>query len=88
MTAAGGGPKHGIGWSVVGKCPVEVGQKYQRLRLNAMLLQPVEAWSEVGPSAANRIEMNGLTGLVGFNFVYLSVEVQDVNALWPLAFED
>jgi hypothetical protein len=32
--------------------------------------------------------MNLLSGLIGFNFVYLCVEVQDVNALWPLAFED
>jgi hypothetical protein len=53
-----------------------------------MLFQPVEARTEVGPSATDRIEMNGLSGLVGFNFVNLGVEVQDVNALWPLAFED
>jgi hypothetical protein len=53
-----------------------------------MLIQPVEAWTEVGPSAADRIKMNLLTGLIGLHFVYLHVEVQDVNALRPLAFED
>ena len=29
-----------------------------------------------------------LSGLVGFNFVNLGVEIQDVNALWLLTFED
>ena len=53
-----------------------------------MLIQPVEAWTEVCPSAADGIEMNLLSGLIGLHFVYLGVEVQDVNALWPLAFED
>jgi hypothetical protein len=53
-----------------------------------MLGQPVKARTEICASAANRIEMNLLSGLIGFNFVYLCVEVQDVNALWPLAFED
>ena len=32
--------------------------------------------------------MNLLSGLVGFNFVNLGVEIQDVNALWLLTFED
>jgi hypothetical protein len=67
---------------------VEVGQKDQSLRPGSMLFQPVEARTEVGSSAANGIEMNGISGLVGFIFVNLGVEVQDVNALWPLAFED
>jgi hypothetical protein len=53
-----------------------------------VLFQPVEAGTKVGSSAANGIEMNLFTGLIGFNFVYLRVEVEDVNALWPLAFED
>jgi hypothetical protein len=53
-----------------------------------MLFQPIKAWSEVGASAANGIEMNGLPGLIGLHFVYLGVEVQDVNTLWPLSFED
>jgi hypothetical protein len=88
MTTAGGSPEHGIVWSVVGKCPVEVGQKYQRLRLNAVLIQPREAWTEVCASSPDGIEMNGFSGLIGLHFVYLSVEVQDVDALWALAFED
>ena len=53
-----------------------------------MLIQPVEAWTEVRPAAADGIEMNLLTGLLGFHFVYFSVEVQDMNALRPLAFDD
>ena len=53
-----------------------------------MLDQPVEAWTKVGPSAADGIEMNLLSSLIGLHFVYLCVEVQDMNALWPLAFED
>jgi hypothetical protein len=53
-----------------------------------MLEQPVKAGTEIGSSSANRIEMNLLTSLIGLHFVYLCVEVQDVNALWPLAFED
>jgi hypothetical protein len=88
MTTAGRGPEHGIVWSVVGKCPIEICQKHQSLRLNAMLFQPAEARTEVCASATNGIEMNLLTGLVGLHFVYLGVEVQDVNALWALAFEN
>jgi hypothetical protein len=53
-----------------------------------MLIQPIEARAEVRPSAANGIEMNLFPCLIGLHFVYLSVEVQDVNALWPLTFED
>ena len=53
-----------------------------------MLDQPVEAWTEVGPSAANGIEIDLLTGLIGLHFVYLCVEVQNMNALRPLASED
>ena len=88
MTTAGGSPEHGIGWSIVGKCTVEVGQKDQRLRPDPMLFQPIEAWTEVRASATNGIQMNLFPGLIGLHFVYLGVEVQDVNALWPLAFED
>jgi len=53
-----------------------------------MFIQPVEAWTEVGPSAADGIEMDLLSGLICLHFVYLCVEVQNVNALRPLAFED
>src|ERR1035437_7401276 len=53
-----------------------------------MFRSPVEARTEVCASAANGIEMNLLSGLIGFNFVFLCVEVQDMNALWALAFED
>jgi hypothetical protein len=88
MATASRGPEYGIVWSVVGKCPVEVGQKYQRLRLNAVLSQPREAWTEVCASATDRVEMNLFPGLIGLHFVYLGIEVQDMNALWPLAFED
>lgn len=53
-----------------------------------MLIQPSEARTEVGPSAADGIEVDLLSGLIGFNFVNFGVEVQNVNALWTLAFED
>jgi hypothetical protein len=53
-----------------------------------MLNQPVKARAEIGPSAADGIEMNLLSSLIGLHFVYLCVEVQDMNALRPLAFED
>ena len=88
MTTAGGSPEHGIGWSIVGKCTVEVGQKGQGLRLNAVFLQPVKAWTEICASATNGIKMNLFTGLIGLHFVNLGVEVQDMNTLWALAFED
>ena len=53
-----------------------------------MLVQPLEAWTEVGVSTANRIKVNLFSGLIRFNFVNLGVEVQDMNALWALAFKD
>jgi len=53
-----------------------------------MFSQPVKAWTEVGPSSADGIEMNLLSRLIGLHFAYLCVEVQDMNALRPLAFED
>jgi hypothetical protein len=53
-----------------------------------MFRQPVEARTEVRPSTANGIEMNRLSGLVGFHFVYLGVKVQNVDALRSLAFEN
>jgi hypothetical protein len=53
-----------------------------------VFLKPIEARTEVCASAADGIEMNLLTGLIGFNLVNLRVEVEDVNALWPLSFED
>jgi hypothetical protein len=53
-----------------------------------VFLKPIEARTEVCASAANWIEMNLFPGLIGLHFVNLGVEVQDVDALWPLAFED
>jgi hypothetical protein len=50
--------------------------------------QPREAWTEVCAPATDGIEVNLFPSLIGLHFVYLGVEVQDVNALWPLAFED
>jgi hypothetical protein len=88
LSALSGCPDHWIAWFILGECAAQIGQKDQRLWLDSMLIQPVEAWTEVGPSAADGIEMNLLTGLIGLHFVYLCVEVQDVNALGPLAFED
>src|ERR1035437_8678730 len=88
LSPLGGCPDYWISWFILGERAAQISQKDQRLRLNAMLVQPVEARAEVRPSAANGIEMNRLSGLIGLHFVYLCVEVQNVNALRPLAFED
>jgi len=53
-----------------------------------MLLQPLETWRKICTASAHGIEMNGLAGLEGIHFVYLGVEVQNVNALRPLPFEN
>src|ERR1035441_2302124 len=88
LSALGGCPDHWIAWFILWERAAQIGQKDQRLRLDSMLSQPVEAWTEICASAANWIEMNRLSGLIGLHFVYLGVEVQDMNALWSLAFKD
>ena len=80
LSALSGCPNHWIAWFILGKRTAQISQKDQRLWLDSMLIQPVEAWTEVSPSAADGIEMNLLTGLAGLHLVYLSVEVQNVNA--------
>jgi hypothetical protein len=88
LSPLGGCPDYWISWFILGERTAQVGQKDHRLRPGPMLFQPIEAWTEVRASAADRIEMNLLSSLIGLHFVYLGVEVQDVNALWSLAFED
>ena len=73
MPALSGSPNHRIPWLSFRKRAAKIGQEDQSLRPNAMPIQPIKARAEVCPSAANRIEMNGLSGLIGFHFVYLSV---------------
>ena len=88
LSALGGCPEHWIPRLGLGECAAQVCQNDQSLRPNPVFLKPVETGTEVCASAADRIEMDLFSGLIGFNFVNLGVEVQDMNALWPLAFED
>src|ERR1035437_1912180 len=88
LSALGGCPDHWISWFVLGERAAQISQKDQRLRLNAMLVQPVEAWAEVRPSAANGIEMNLLAGEVCLRLLNFCVEGQDMHTFWPLAFND
>jgi hypothetical protein len=53
-----------------------------------VLIQPVEARSEICPSATYWIEMNGLSSEVRLRLLDFSVEVQDMHPLRSLAFED
>ena len=88
LTAAGRGPDHGIVWGRLRKRPIEIGQEDHRLRADSMLIEPVEAGTEIGATSAYWFEMEHLTGHVGIDLVNLGVEVEDVYSLWSLAFED
>jgi len=88
MTAAGRGPEHGIVWCRVWKCPVEIGQKDHCLWVDSVLIDPVEARTEIGAASAYWFEMEHLTGHVGIDLVNLGVEVENMHPLRPLAFED
>jgi hypothetical protein len=53
-----------------------------------MLIQPIEAWAEVGPSAANGGKRDWLTCLIEFGLLNFGVEVENVHRVRPLAFDD
>jgi hypothetical protein len=53
-----------------------------------MLIQPIEVWTEVGSSATDGIEVNGLAGKVRLSLLHFRVEIEDMHTFWPLAFED
>ena len=53
-----------------------------------MLIEPVEAGTELCAAAADWIEVKHLAGRVGINLLNLGVEVENVHPLGPLAFED
>jgi hypothetical protein len=53
-----------------------------------MLMEPVEARTEIGATSADWIEVKHLTGHVGIDLVNLGVEVENMHPLRPLAFND
>lgn len=53
-----------------------------------MLLEPIETWTEVGSAAANRIEVDRLAGFVRLHLLYLRIEVENMDTLRPLTFEN
>jgi hypothetical protein len=53
-----------------------------------VLAEPVEAGTEVSAASADWVEMERLSGRLGIDLVNLSVKVEDMHTLKPLAFED
>ena len=53
-----------------------------------MLIEPVEARTEIGATSAYWFEMEHLTGHVGIDLLNLGVEVENMHPLGPLAFEN
>jgi hypothetical protein len=53
-----------------------------------VLIEPVEAGTEIGAASTYWFEMEHLTGRVGIDLVNLGVEVENMHPLRPLAFED
>ena len=88
LPASGRSPQDRIGGSGRGERPVEVGQKDQRLRPDAVHIEPFEARPEFRASPAERVESNGLAGFVCLDLLNHRVEVENVNALRTLAFEN
>jgi hypothetical protein len=56
--------------------------------VDSVLIEPVEAGTEIGATSAYWFEMEHLTGHVGIDLVNLGVEVENMHPLRPLAFED
>ena len=81
LATTGRGPDHGVIWCGVWKCPIEIGQKDQRLWLDSMLIEPVEAGTELCAAATDWIEVKHLAGRVGINLLNLGVEVENVHPL-------
>ena len=53
-----------------------------------MLIEPVEARTELCAAATDWIEVKHLAGRVGINLLNLGVEVENVHSVGPLAFQD
>ncbi len=53
-----------------------------------LVVEPFEARTELRSSSADRVEINALSGFVGLHFLNHRVEVENVNALRPLAFKN
>ncbi len=60
----------------------------QRLRRDAALIEPLEARFEGSASASNGREAHLFSGFVGVYLLHHGVEVEDMNALRALPFED
>ena len=52
------------------------------------IVEPFEARTELRSSSADRVEFDALSGFVGLHFLNHRVEVENVNALRPLAFKN
>ena len=52
------------------------------------IIEPSEARAEFRTSSADRVEINPLSGFVRFNLLHHCVEVENMNTLRPLAFEN
>jgi hypothetical protein len=56
--------------------------------VDSVLIEPVEAGTELCAAATDWFEMEHLTGHVGIDLVNIGVEVENMHPLRPLAFED
>jgi hypothetical protein len=56
--------------------------------VDSVLIDPVEARTEIGATSAYWFEMEHLTGHVGIDLVNLGIEVENMHPLRPLAFND
>ena len=78
LATAGRGPEHGIVGGGIGESAIEVGQKDHCLWVDSVLIEPIEAGTEVGATSTDRIEMEHLAGHVGIDLVNLGVEIEDM----------
>ena len=46
--------------------------------MDSVLIEPIEAGTEVGAASTDRIEMEHLAGHVGIDLVNLGVEIEDM----------
>src|SRR5580704_4853191 len=88
LSASRGSPENRIGRGRSRESAVQVGEKDQSLRQNASLGEPVEARPKLGASTTHRLEIHTLSHFVGLHVLHHRVEIEDVYALRPLAFED
>jgi hypothetical protein len=88
LSAAGRGPKDRVRGLGVWERSVEIGQEDESLGTNAMLFEPLEERPKLCASAPDWVERNTLPCFEGLNRMHDRVEVEHVDALGSLAFED